>query len=98
MNVFQVNISLPRQYTEEFISLLPQQRRIVNELLQKKILESYAVSADKTKAWAAVNAETEKEVRDILSTFPLIRFMKIEVTQLAFYNQVQLAFPPLMLN
>ena len=98
MNVFQVNIQFPSHFSDEFVMLIPKQRRVVNELLQKGILESYAISSDKVKAWAAVNAETEKEVRDIFSSFPLIRFMKIDVQQLAFYNQVQLAFPPVMPN
>ncbi|MBC7863507.1 MAG: hypothetical protein IAF38_11060, partial [Bacteroidia bacterium] len=84
MNIFQVNISLPKHPSDDFVSLLPNQRRIINELLQKKILESFALSADKTKAWAAVNADTAEEVKEIFSRFPLIRYMRIEILQLSY--------------
>lgn len=98
MKVYQVNISMPKSFSDELVSLIPKQRRVINELLQKGVLESYALSADRSKAWCAVNASSEKDVREIFSTFPLIRFMKLEITELSWYNEVQLAFPPLMLN
>lgn len=89
---------MPKKFTDDIVSLLPKQRRVINELLQKGVLESYALSSDRSRAWCAVNADSERDVRHIFSGFPLIRFMKIEILELSWYDNVQLGFPPLMLN
>ena len=98
MKVYQVNIMLPKKFSDDIVALLPKQRRVINELLQKGVLESYALSADRSRAWCAVNAVSEKEVREIFSAFPMIRFMKIEILELSWFDNLQLGFPPLMLN
>jgi muconolactone delta-isomerase len=98
VRVYQVNILLPKTFSKEFVSLIPRQRRMINELLQKGIMESYAISADRSKALCAVHADNEEEVNVLFSKFPMFHLMTLEITELSWYNKVQLAFPPIVYN
>lgn len=79
-----VDITLPGVITEEFISLIPKQRATVNRLMEEKVVLAYSLSLDRSKLWAVIRAETESEVFDTLSEFPLIGWMRFDVYELAF--------------
>jgi muconolactone delta-isomerase len=98
MNQYLVDLDLPLEMTEEFIALIPDQRRQIDELMSDGIVLSYALSQDRTKVWATINAESESEVQEILEMMPLIEFMEPTIYELAFYNATGNGLPAISLN
>jgi len=98
MNQYMVNIDLPKEVNFEFISLIPHQRALVNKMMQEGTILSYALSSDRTKLWTTVLAESEDEVITIISKFPLIEYMRFEISELMFHQSVNLALPHISLN
>jgi muconolactone delta-isomerase len=86
MQQFMVDISLPSELTEEFFSLIPKQRALVNQLFNQGKLTSYSLAIDRSKLWATIVAESEEDVVYILSLLPLRKFMDVEIHQLAFHQ------------
>ena len=91
-------ILLPENLTEEFISLIPQQRFAVNRLVDKNIILNYSLSADRSKLWIAFNAKDEDHVRRVIQRFPLFKFMKVKIDELMFVESKVMAFPDLVWN
>ena len=98
MNQYLVDLDLPLEMTEEFISLIPQQQRQIHDLMHGGIVLSYALSQDHTKVWATINAESETEVHEILESMPLIDFMEPKIYELEFYNATGDGLPAISLN
>lgn len=98
MKQFMIFIRLPEVKTEEFNSLIPQQRSMVNSLMRKGIIISYSLSLDRTELWVVMDAASEINVIELLSEFPLIRFMKPEINELMFHNSIYVNVPRLSLN
>jgi muconolactone delta-isomerase len=98
MSQFMVEIQLPSLLTEEFVSKVPAQRQMVNDLMEQGTLMSYALTADRTKLWCVVKAESEIEVMSIVSEFPLIDYMSPTISELMFNNVVALRLPLFSLN
>jgi muconolactone delta-isomerase len=98
MQKFMATILLPETLTEEFISLIPQQRFVVNRLVEKNIILNYSLSADRSKLWIVFNAKDEDHVRRVIQRFPLFKFMKVNIDELAFVESKALRFPELMWN
>lgn len=97
-DVYLVHITLPDVFTPHFYSLIPAQRDIINNLLDKRILLSYSMDMERKQIWAFIEGVSEQEVMDILSTFPIIREVKISIHELAFYDKAPLKFPELIMN
>lgn len=85
MNQFMVEFDLPA-FTEKFVSLIPAQRLKIDELLVDGQIASYSLAMDRSKLWVIINANSESEVYDIISEFPLIDFLRPNVQQLMFSN------------
>lgn len=81
-----VEIILPDEMTEEFIAKIPRQRLVINQLMEKGKITSYSLSSDRTKLWCVIKAESEFDVLEIISEFPLIDFMQPTVSELMFNN------------
>ncbi|MBP7281086.1 MAG: hypothetical protein KBA66_05885 [Leptospiraceae bacterium] len=98
MNQYMVDIALPEFISEEFMSLVPEQRSQVNRLMGRGILNSYSLSSDRSRIWAVINAQTQKEVEYTLHSFPLARFMNYQIHELAFNNNISQILPRFSLN
>ncbi len=98
MNLYMITTKLPGVITEEFVKLIPQQRALVNKLMDEGKIMQYSLAMDRSFLWITISASSEQEVMDILSTFPLIHYMKPEVSELAFYNSVSTELPKLIMN
>lgn len=81
-----IEIDLPVPFAQEFISLVPEQRALINNLMNEKIVTSYAVSIEDGKLWTTMLAASEDEVVDILITFPIIDQVEYKISKLAFHN------------
>ncbi|WP_128545382.1 muconolactone Delta-isomerase family protein [Larkinella soli] len=98
MSQYMVEFDLPQEMTEDFLMKIPLQRLKVNELMENGKLLSYALSIDRHRLWCVVKAQTEVEVMEIVSEFPLISYMDPTVTELMFNNVVSLRVPLFSLN
>jgi|688.fasta_scaffold02357_14 hypothetical protein len=83
---------------DEFMDYVPQHRLYINELIEKKIIEHYAVSMDSYRSWILVNANSKEEVFEILSKSPLYQYWKLEIDKLFVYDGVTYRLPEVVLN
>lgn len=75
-DVFLVNLKLPEVFSKELYDLIPEQRAIINKLLENKTVLSYALDMDRKNVWIYIEAVSEQEIMDVLSTFPIIKYEK----------------------
>ena len=79
--------------------MIPSHRLKVNELLEEGKIKSYSLSADRSKLWVVVKAESEMEVDELLSTLPLQhRMMDYDIVPLMFSQVTYQFLPALSLN
>ena len=83
---FMVEFELPEIMDEKFMALVPKQRNAVNKLLADRKLKSYSLSMDRSVLWAIFVAESEFEVLEMISEFPLADYMTPYVSELMFSN------------
>ncbi len=80
---YMVDFTLVGNLSEEFMDLIPYQRVVVNKLFQQGKLVNYALSAEKAKVWAIFNADSESELLKMINSFPLSKFMDVEISLLS---------------
>ncbi|MCB0726870.1 MAG: hypothetical protein KDD00_05365 [Ignavibacteriae bacterium] len=95
---FMVEIDLPQAMTEEFISLIPEQRSVVSELLSDKVLTSYSVSLESRKLWTTIIGESENDIAEVLMDFPIIEYCEYKIFRLTFHNNAGFIIPQFSLN
>lgn len=88
-----VEIDLPVPFDDDFLSLIPRQRAIINKQLNEGIITSYAVSLINGKMWASILAVSEFDVLQILSSWPIIGKISYKINKLAFHNSASFAIP-----
>lgn len=98
MNQYLVDFNLPLEFTPEFVSLIPEQRKQIDELMDGGVVLAYALSNDRSKVWATICARSEDELMQILHSMPLIQYMEPTVYELAFYNAAGNGLPAISLN
>lgn len=59
----------------EFLALIPQQEAEVQELLREEKLLSYAMSANRSRIWMSLWAESDFKVLEIIARLPLSEHM-----------------------
>ncbi len=95
---FMADIDLPVPFTDDFLSLVPRQRAMVNKLVNEGIITSYAISLESGKLWINIIAETESKVRELLDTFPIASHIIYKIHKLTFHNSVSFQIPNFSLN
>jgi hypothetical protein len=80
MKRYQVTIHF--EMGDEFVELIPPHRTFINYLINKDIIEQYAVSMETQKAWITLNAKTKKEAEKVLKKSPLFKFWTLEIDEL----------------
>ena len=98
MNQYLVDFDLPNEFTPEFVALIPKQRKQIDELMAGGVVMAYALSNDRSKVWATINADSEEDLLQILHSMPLIQFMEPTVYELAFFNSAGNGLPAISLN
>ena len=99
MPTFVVTISLPNTYEDGFLALIPRHRSVINHLSSEKVIETYAISADRCRGWATVNGDNAGAVHSIVEQFPLYRYFHgIEIDELFVFDSVATRFPVISLN
>lgn len=98
LDTFQIHITLPDIFTRRFAALIPQQRELVNQLLEKHVILNYALDMERSNLWVTMQAKDQEEVMDILATFPIIKDVKVEIFELAFFDSAPKGLPELIMN
>jgi len=83
---------------EDFMSFVPPHRTYINYLLNKGIIDSYAVSMETQNSWITINANNKKEVKDYLDKSPLIKYWNYEIVELFVYDSQSTRLPAVQLN
>jgi len=86
MNEYMIIIRFTEFISEEFFDLIPDQRKHINRLMERRIITSYSLSADRRTLWATMHATSMEAVEKILKMMPLFRFMHYEIVELMFHN------------
>ena len=86
MNEYMVTIKFLSFFSEEFVSLIPEQRTQVNDLMEKGIVTSYSLSLDRWTSWITLSAESRENAEKVLRTMPLFKFMRYDISELMFHN------------
>jgi hypothetical protein len=96
MKKYQAIISFDMD--EEFMTLVPPHRTYINFLLNKGVIDSYAVSMENQNSWITINANTKKEVKEILEKSPLAKYWNFEIVELFVYDSQSTRLPAVQLN
>ncbi|GAB3867257.1 hypothetical protein GCM10028824_09240 [Hymenobacter segetis] len=99
MPTFVVSLRLPDAFNEEFIAVIPRHRDFINRLLNEKIVESYAISSDRSRGWVTMNGDDAAAVQALVEQFPLYRFLRgVEIDELFIFDSTASRFPHINLN
>ena len=72
MSKFQVSISF--DIDESFMTQVPAHRTYINYLINKGVIDTYAVSLETQMAWIIMNANNRDEVAKLLDASPLRKY------------------------
>lgn len=98
MNQYLVDVDVSDTQSEEFLSLIDDQREHMNYLMSQGSMSSFGLSSDRTRAWITINAESEEEVRELIEAMPLSHFMMVTIHELSFFNVAGSGLPAISLN
>ena len=96
MKKFQAIISF--EMDEDFMSFVPPHRTYINYLLNKGIIDSYAVSMETQQSWVTLNANTKQEAKEILEKSPLNKYWSYDIVELFVYDSQSTRLPAVQLN
>jgi hypothetical protein len=83
---------------EQFMNLVPPHRTYINYLINKNIIDSYAVSMETQTVWITINAESKDEVKNYLAKSPLNKYWDYTVEELFVYDGQLYRLPTVQLN
>jgi muconolactone delta-isomerase len=98
MNEYMIIVRFATSFNEEFATLIPEQRAQINRLMEKGIITSYSLSADRGTLWVTLLATSVEAVEKTLRMMPLFKFMRYEVVELMFHNSPIFARMHLSMN
>ena len=82
----------------EFMTLVPMHRTYINYLINKNIIDSYAVSMESYQSWIMMTADTKESVMDYLAKSPLYKYWTIAIDELFVYDGITYRLPALQMN
>ena len=96
MPKYQVTIQFTMN--DEFAGLIAPHRTYINYLINKDIIEHYAVSMETQHVWITMRAESKKEVEKILVKSPLCKFWTYVIDELFVLDGQHYRLPALQPN
>ena len=96
MNKFQAIIKFTMD--EDFMALVPPHRTYINFLMNKDIINSYAVSMETQTVWITLNTESKAKADSYLAKSPLYKYWTYTIEELFVYDSSQYRLPALQLN
>lgn len=98
LSEYMVEMNLPVPFDNDFISLVPKQREVINKFMSEGVITGYAVSLEDAKLWTTILAESKDGVIDTLMEFPVINFVDYKISKLAFHFNLSLISPQFSQN
>jgi len=83
---------------EAFGAFIPPHRTYINYLINKHIIDSYAVSLESHTVWVTFNAATKEEVEGYLIKSPLYKYWDYQIEELFVYDSQHYRLPAVQLN
>lgn len=96
MNKFQAIIKFTMD--EDFMLLVPPHRTYINFLMNKGIIDSYAVSMESQTVWITMNTESKTKADSYLAKSPLYKYWTYNIEELFVYDSQHYRLPALQLN
>lgn len=83
---------------DSFMQLVPPHRTYINYLINKGVIDIYAVSMESQTVWITINAANKKQVMEYLTKSPLHKYWTYSVEELFVYDSQQYRLPQVQLN
>ncbi|RFM27733.1 hypothetical protein [Deminuibacter soli] len=83
---------------KDFMSLLPPHRTYINYLINKQVIDSYAVSMESQTVWITINALSKADADQYLAKSPLYPYWRYEIEELQIYDGQVFRMPTLQMN
>lgn len=83
---------------DEFMNLVPAHRAYINEMIDKSIIDYYAVSMETQRSWMIINAADKIAVEAYLTQSTLHNYWTLEIDELFVYDSQAYRLPALQLN
>ena len=83
---------------DNFMPLVQPHRTYINYLINKGIIDSYAVSMESYRTWIMMSAETKDEITGYLKKSPLYSYWTYEIDELFVYDGQTYRLPALQMN
>ena len=75
MNTYMIDIKLPEEMTEEFLSLIPKQRACVDKLMDEGKILQYSLSYNRSQLWVIMVAASKRNAKDIILTLIILLYL-----------------------
>jgi hypothetical protein len=83
---------------DEFMSLVPTHRTYINDLINKEIIEHYAVSMESQQVWITLQADNKKAIEKLLSDSPLFKYFTYTIDELYVLDGQNYRLPNIQFN
>jgi hypothetical protein len=83
---------------DQFSTLIPAHRTYINYLINKNVIDSYAVSMESQTVWITINAETKEEVEELLVKSPIYKYWEYRIEELFVYDGQLFRLPTIQMN
>ena len=83
---------------EEFMTFVPPHRTYINYLMNKGVIDSYAVSMETQTSWITLNCKSKTEADGILAKSPLYKYWDYTIEELFVYDSQHYRLPALQFN
>src|SRR3954462_6994470 len=96
MKKFHVTIQF--RMDDEFTTLIPPHRTYIDELINKEVIEHYAVSMESQQVWITLKAENKKAIEKLLADSPLFKYFSYKIDELYVLDGQNYRLPNLQFN
>jgi hypothetical protein len=80
------------------MTLVPGHRTLINTLINKEIIDHYAVSMETQRIWITMNAADKESVDEYLAKSPLFRYWTYDVDELYILDGLTYRLPQVQMN
>jgi len=80
------------------MNLVPPHRTYVDYLINKQVIEHYAVSMESQQVWITLQAESAKEIEKLLADSPLYKYFSYTINELYVLDGQNYRLPALQFN
>jgi hypothetical protein len=80
------------------MTLVPPHRTYVDHLINKEIIEHYAVSMESQQVWITLKADSKKEIEKILEESPLHKYFTYTIDELYVLDGQNYRLPTIQFN